>query len=95
MLEQRTLTEKILEEFDLYIPIVAENEYRAYYEIQFSLQTDKRCVEGILKTNKMACNFDYSFFYYKLCGSIKNTINMNQENEKLFFFVEKAFVNAK
>ena len=43
----------------------------------------------------MACNFDYSFFYYKLCGSIKNTINMNQENEKLFFFVEKAFVNAK
>ena len=78
--------EKILEEFDLYIPIVAENEYRAYYEIQFSLRTNKRCVEGILKTNKMACNFDYSFFYYELCGIIKNTINMNQENEKFFFF---------
>ena len=36
MLEQQKLNylmKKLLEEFDLYIPIVAENEYRAYYEI--------------------------------------------------------------
>ena len=46
------------------------------------LRTDKGCVKRILKTNKMACNFDYSFFYYKLCGRIKNKINMSQENEK-------------